>query len=909
MFNRLASIYRTLVADPQPISSAEAVSRGLPQFGSPMKSWLPTDPTDFRRDQIPAEVWPLPFRGPLDLDDYGCETPEMRRAYREVYRRHPDVQAAIEGKVAAVACLDVSVLPKNKDNPGDQEAAQFVKDAVDVSSRGWEGLIEDVARPAFIDGFSVGDIVLQEDGDRWKLKHVRSVDTTYIRFQLDEFRNITAITSLRRGMQSFDPQKVLIFTHKPLFANPFGQADMRAAYKTALMIEDTYLLWQTTIKVFGAPVAMGKYGRNETKASLETALKMLRAGGYLALPQDSDVEILNMAAAANFAAFERKIDKLRERLFLAVRGAYLPFMQGTGQGGETRGNADTSKHAGSDPREELITKAIARCLTMQLIPHLVLPNFGPAVGLPRIVIGGVDWAETKAQLEVAKIVVNDLHLPISKKHVYEISQFPPPSDPEDELGPPEQPAPFGPPGVGAGQGQGQIGGGGGGLPDMGFRDPSQNGNGHPNGVHPTTGTGPATFAAPGPPPRPGLQWKEESHRWIRPEEPGGGTQPISGPPGRAGDPVPTPRPIQAPAPNQPAGTPRHQAVAAGKNDRQQVAAKQAVAILDRSKIQAGTLDALGVYLGRMNVWQIRQLNKAHQIAQHNMKPQAIHRFKAWAAQKAGLPAPEAPEAPAKKPKKDKAAVAPAVGDAQAPPLSDVKSRLQKSPVKNVKRMGGGCNVSQILTLEDGSKGVFKPAAGEVDDLRKGIEGGTMYRREAAASTVADLIGLDDLVPATTIREHKGKLGSIQHFAEGAVEASKLGWGVNAYDGQQDAARAAAFDYLIGHSDRHKGNWMLQKEKLVLIDNGLAFPKNHDDFYYPNCRMMRHVAVMKFDVPPEVAEWSKNIPAMEAGLRQLGIEEEAIALTTQRLHTLAGHAGKPFGDLPALKGGKKIKDRL
>lgn len=457
MFDRLASIYRTLRAEPAPISSAEAVSRGLPHFGSPMRSWLPTDPTDFRRDQIPAEVWPLPFRGPLDLDDYGCETPEMRRAYREVYRRHPDIQAAIEGKVAAVACLDVSVLPRNKDLPADQEAAQFVKDTVDISARGWEGLIEDVARPAFIDGFSVGDIVLSEDNGRWGLKHVRSIDTTYVRFQLDEFRNITAITSLRRGMQSFDPAKTLIFTHKPLFANPFGQADMRAAYKTAIMIEDTYLIWQTAIRVFGAPIALGKYSKNETKSGLETALKMLRAGGYIAMPDGADVTLLNMASATSFDAYERKIDKLRERLFLAVRGAYLPFMQGSGSGGETRGNADTSKHAGSDPREYLIAKAIARTLTMQLVPHLVRPNFGPEVGLPRIVIGGVDWDETKQQLEVAKLVVNDLHLAISKKHVYEISQFPPPSDPEDELGPPDQPAPLPPPG-----------GGMGGFPGLGF---------------------------------------------------------------------------------------------------------------------------------------------------------------------------------------------------------------------------------------------------------------------------------------------------------------------------------------------------------------------------------------------------------------------------------------------------------
>ena len=47
-------------------------------------------------------------------------------------------------------------------------------------------------------------------------------------------------------------------------------------------------------------------------------------------------------------------------------------------------------------------------------------------------------------------------------------------------------------------------------------------------------------------------------------------------------------------------------------------------------------------------------------------------------------------------------------------------------------------------------------------------------------------------------------------------------------GGRDAARIAVFDYAIGNEDRHAGNWRVENNgHLIMQDHGLAFPDKGD----------------------------------------------------------------------------------
>jgi hypothetical protein len=150
--------------------------------------------------------------------------------------------------------------------------------------------------------------------------------------------------------------------------------------------------------------------------------------------------------------------------------------------------------------------------------------------------------------------------------------------------------------------------------------------------------------------------------------------------------------------------------------------------------------------------------------------------------------------------------------------------LETADVKSIKRLGGGVSETQLVTLADGSKAVFKPTSGEPKEAIHGnITPGKAASREAAAYDVAKLGGVDDMVAPSALRTVGGKPGVAISFQEGRVATlahSGEMWGIR----DRDVHRAAVFDYVIGNQDRHTGNWLVQRGRISLIDHDLSFPE-------------------------------------------------------------------------------------
>ncbi len=234
-------------------------------------------------------------------------------------------------------------------------------------------------------------------------------------------------------------------------------------------------------------------------------------------------------------------------------------------------------------------------------------------------------------------------------------------------------------------------------------------------------------------------------------------------------------------------------------------------------------------------------------------------------------------------------------------MSDDERResLAHTPVRRSDILGGGCNETRLLELEDGTMGVYKPSRGEQGGLRAGVRGGTYYRREVGASRVASIIGMQDLVPETVFRKQGTTEGSCQEYLPGASEAAELPK-KERFDGKEDASRAAAFDYLVGHLDRHSGNWLLQGDKLKLIDNGLAFPEHYSKRDFLNARFLRHAAESNLPLP-DLTGLAGKWPEIMDALDESGLEPEAISLTKQRFQALTARAGLRVRDLPGPEG--------
>jgi hypothetical protein len=404
-------------------------------------SWSSAEPPDPVKDEFYTETFQPPFYSPGDLDDYGRESPAMRRAYLDLYREQGIVKSAIDGKANAIAAMDISVAPADETRPEDCAAAEFAEWTVSQTIHGWDGLIKDLITPSFLLGFSVGEKTLMPITNSnkytgyWGLKHVRSIDTDKLRLRMDSFRQITGIVSMVLGMRTLSASKFIIHTHNPLFGNPFGGADLRACHQAARLIDDTYATWFIALRMFGLPFIQGRTNDKAKKEAIYKALKAGRSMGVIVTTDSDDIIVHNLSQATNFDAFEKLIERSRQEVFLAVRKAYLPYMEGSNN--DARGSSKISKVASND-EDYLIAKAVGRLLTHQLMSDLVKPNFGPGVGVPRVILGGVDWAETKQQLEVAEMVRDKFGVIPSRKWVIDISSVAQATG-EDDMAQPQQP--------------------------------------------------------------------------------------------------------------------------------------------------------------------------------------------------------------------------------------------------------------------------------------------------------------------------------------------------------------------------------------------------------------------------------------------------------------------------------------
>lgn len=395
-------------------------------------------------EQVRAYATPQPYAGPLTsaADNWSGETWEMREGYRKFAFKEPAVKSALMTKILAVSQLDLVVTPDDKADKQARRVAQFVKWAIQKSKGGCPDLVQKIGLHALIDGFSVTEKVLDVvplESPRyagfWTLKEGKTKESRGIRFRLDPFKNVVGVRSMiaAQGGAEFAPEDFIIFTHLPLFESPFGLSDLRAANRAANLIEAAIKLRAILLENFSGPYMIGKSQDPGTRTKIMETLRDARARGWIVVPENASVEVINLATSAP-DQFQTTIEDLRQEIVTAIQGAYLQLLEGGVSDG--RGNTQVHKSV-AELFQWWLSVTICSSIYNSLVSDLVYPNFGYSVGLPNVQLGGVNVAAILQELDRFK-KGQELGVGLSKKQVCEVGGFETPEDDDDLLLPPQQ---------------------------------------------------------------------------------------------------------------------------------------------------------------------------------------------------------------------------------------------------------------------------------------------------------------------------------------------------------------------------------------------------------------------------------------------------------------------------------------
>lgn len=218
---------------------------------------------------------------------------------------------------------------------------------------------------------------------------------------------------------------------------------------------------------------------------------------------------------------------------------------------------------------------------------------------------------------------------------------------------------------------------------------------------------------------------------------------------------------------------------------------------------------------------------------------------------------------------------------EIPSPSPLKRTLTKGEITDSEKFFGGCNETHKVRLKDNGDAIFKSMKGERKDLRAGIPVGQYYKRESLAYEIAKMVGIDNLIPETYVRKDpKHGKGSIQKW----INDAKIG-----YDGEfknEDLEKAAVFDWILGNTDRHGGNFLEKDGNLFLIDNGLILSNRRYEITIFNDileKCKRYNLLVPLDLLSKFFEKKQEIVTL---LNKRKINSKAINLMLERMDLLS-----------------------
>jgi phage gp29-like protein len=304
------------------------------------------------------------------------------------------VKAALWTKKYAVLCKPWHVAPASESEQ-DKKVAEFVNYAL-LRVRGEIGQVLYDSLDALAKGYSIAEKNWEiiEDDPTWKgywtIKNIKSKDPANFTFDVDDYLNVNRLLLTVDGIginqESLPVDKFIIYSYNPTYGQPWGQSDLRAAYRHWWCKDFIIKWWQLFTEKYAMPTLVGYYKSGTPKKKQEELLNILdkiSSDTAIVIPEEVSEQIKEIFTQKDpRIMYESAVAYHDTGIAKAILGETLTL--------DSPGRGSSASFAMAKVHQDTLTYQLTRIkqdlegivVSEQIVKQLVSYNFGN-VALPK----------------------------------------------------------------------------------------------------------------------------------------------------------------------------------------------------------------------------------------------------------------------------------------------------------------------------------------------------------------------------------------------------------------------------------------------------------------------------------------------------------------------------------------------
>ena len=310
-------------------------------------------------------------------------------------RKDGEVKACLRIKQSFIWARGWDIEPPRGDDSA-KEIVDFVRYALGKVNGSLTKTIENVC-DAIAKGYSVNEIVwdIIPDGKykgKYYPRYIKSKNPDNYEFEIDEYKNLTGLYNLI-AQKTLPIDKFLIYSYNSQYENPYGESDLKAAYKNWWQKDFLQRFWSLHLEKYGSPTIKGMYKRGTPKAKQDELLKTLTAVQQqtaFVIPDDMQADLLETIRQGNTGYLEA-VNFHDQQISKAILSQTMITDTGSAVGSFALAkiHLDVLKMTLLGLKRDMEETVIGE----QLIKKLVEYNYGPNAPVPVFSLGRLDEKE------------------------------------------------------------------------------------------------------------------------------------------------------------------------------------------------------------------------------------------------------------------------------------------------------------------------------------------------------------------------------------------------------------------------------------------------------------------------------------------------------------------------------------